>query len=238
MIGYANLQQTLPNYNTNLFSMNNTNNYNSYGNYTNYNTSIYNNYFNSGSSVIAPQMVQQYNTSQMLMQFFGMIIPLLIQFLGKTNTASTTTAIDQTAVNVEKKAPDFSAVTTPATTANANVNGNGQTLLVQDPAGNNSSAVTGVDNRVEFIGDANANVFHVGGEDNEVSVYNIGSDDRIFLKGSKDDWEVVDLPQSATTRNSAHYVVFHNKKTDTYVKAASDEFARNENWIKSKISYE
>jgi len=249
MIGYANLQQTYPNYNSynsynnNYNSTNNMNmynNYNSYGTYNNYNTSVYNNYYgiqNMGSSVMAPQMVQQDNSSQMLMQFFSIIIPLLMQFLGKTNSTGKTT-VDQTNVTVEDKIPDFGAVTTPARNANANVSGSGQTLLVKDIGGANNNSVTGTDNRVEFIGDADANGFHIGGEDNVVSVYNIGSDDRIYLKGSAEDWETIALPQSETTRNSAHYVIFHNKKTDTYVKAASDERARNENWIKSKISYE
>jgi len=130
MIGYANLQQTMPNYNTNMYSMNNYNNYNSLSNYTNYNSSIFNNY-GSSSSIMAPQMTQQMyapqmvqqqdNSSNMMQMLMGLFLPLLMQLLGGgTNTAAnntgltnlnaltnattpTTTTVDQTNITVDDK---------------------------------------------------------------------------------------------------------------------------------------
>ncbi|OGH97494.1 MAG: hypothetical protein A2039_02915 [Candidatus Melainabacteria bacterium GWA2_34_9] len=232
MINYASLQQTFPSYNQsyqNSFSFGSQQN----------NTSIFNSY-NSPYAFPAMQqqmmMPQQQNSSTGFMQqLIMMLLPLLLGNIGHQSTSITE---EETIIEDEEEFPEFAQVNSPATNANANVNGHGKTMLVNDVGGTNNNYVSGHDNRVEFIGDADVNNFHVNGEDNEVSVYNIGADDTVFLKGNARDWEIDEIPQSGNTRGSSHYVVFHNTKTGTYVKAASDRGSRDENWIKSRIVYE
>lgn len=218
------------------------NNFNNFGSnfYQQNNTNIYNNCFSAMPIQQAPiimqvpqviyQQPQQCGSSNFMMQMISMLLPLLLG--GSQCIDSEETIIE------EKDLPDFAQVNSPAINANANVKGHGKTNLVNDVKGANNNYVSGDDNRVEFIGDSDPNTFHVGGEDNEVSIYNIGGDDTVYLRGKEKDWEVVDLPQSSKTRASSHYVIFHNKKTDTYVKAASDEGGRGVDWIKRRIAYE
>ncbi len=133
---------------------------------------------------------------------------------------------------------DFEAVADNAVSGSVNINGSGQRLLVEDTDGANNHSVFGSDNRVEFVGDQDANSFHIGGESNEVSIYNVGGDDNIYLAGCAHQWEEVCLPESEQSRDSSHSLTYHNTETNTYVKVASDRDNRGEDWIRGRVSFD
>jgi len=145
----------------------------------------------------------------------------------------------------EQLPPDFAAVNENAVRpgggvfrqGGVTVDGSGQTLLVKDDAGRDNNYVSGVGNRVEFIGDSQANTFNVGGEENVVSIYNLGKDDVVKLSGPASLWETVDTPQSVASRGSSHHLVYHNLDSNTYVKIASDESKRDAGWLQNRVVF-
>lgn len=133
--------------------------------------------------------------------------------------------------------PDFDAVHGNTVEAGVNINGSHNELLVKDNGGKDNNRVGGHHNRVEFIGDEGANDFHVGGKHNEVSIYNVGADDDVHLKGKRKNWHLVNVPEDGKSRDSSHHITYHNKKTDTYVKIASDESNRGKDWLKDRVVF-
>lgn len=111
-----------------------------------------------------------------------------------------------------------------------NVAGRGQNFVIRDNGGDDAYTIGGAFNRVQISGDDDANTFRIGGMRNNVSVSNIGSDERIILEGSQADW--MEVPTQGNTKA----VTYINRATGTTATLATDG-RRSADFVKQRVSF-
>jgi len=102
---------------------------------------------------------------------------------------------------------------------------------IQDTRGATDQSVAGNNNNVRYVGDNGANTFHVGGFRNNVTVENVGRDERIMLEGRPQDWQIAPDSNPRDGR-----VTYHNTVTGNSVTVATDA-GRNDAFARSKVSF-
>jgi hypothetical protein len=113
----------------------------------------------------------------------------------------------------------------------ATINGFGQTHTIFDTKGGTSQELGGMGNTVTYKGDNGANTFRVGGQRNNVSIENIGRDEKVILEGRPQDWQIVD---DGNSKNGV--VTYYNKVSGNSVTLATDA-GRNDAFVKSKVQF-
>ncbi|MCA9556145.1 MAG: hypothetical protein KC933_39330 [Myxococcales bacterium] len=111
------------------------------------------------------------------------------------------------------------------------INSFGQTRTIFDTKGATSQELGGIGNTVTYKGDSGANTFRVGGQSNNVSIENIGRDEKIILEGRPQDWQVVN---DGNSKNGV--VTYYNKVSGNSVTLATDA-GRNDAFVKSKVQF-
>ncbi len=109
--------------------------------------------------------------------------------------------------------------------------GQGQNFVIRDNGGDDTYTIGGAFNRVEISGDKDRNTFRIGGMRNNVSVSNIGRDERIILEGNRADW--MEVP---TTQGRSGSVTYINRNTGTTATLATDG-GRSADFVKQRVSF-
>lgn len=142
-----------------------------------------------------------------------------------TQAAPVTNTINQTAAVTPPTTTSTTVVqTTPPARQSKTVTG-GATLgdsytdyQVFDDSGIDTFTFKGDNNTFTVTGDRDPNTFHVGGTNNKATIYEIGSDDHVYLEGGRTAWKQQGQGQDG---NGVFYTYF-NDTTKTTAKIYSD----------------
>jgi len=117
----------------------------------------------------------------------------------------------------------------PSSKVDRHITGSGITQTIQDGRGRTHSSVRGSNNNITFRGDHGANRFHIGGQGNNVNIFNLGRDDKVKLEGPG--WrEVTD----SNKRDGK--LRFENALTGSVVVVRTDA-GRNDKFVRARVEY-
>jgi len=114
--------------------------------------------------------------------------------------------------------PPLPKRTTQNVVGGATLNGSYTDYKITDDKGDDVYHLGGNHNSFEVKGDSDPNHFYVGGKDNVTRIYEIGSDDKVFLEGGRAAWEQKGQGQDG---NGVFYD-FYNAATKSTAKIYSD----------------